>query len=269
MNYLPVFPQPEVRMMLLSFAAREATHIAAYSNLVETLGMPDTIYNQFLEYDAMREKYEYVENFIGTDTESIAQQLAVFSAFTEGMQLFSSFIMLLNFPRHGTMVGMGSNISWSILDEKCLVAGTEVMTLDGWLPIECVTLSTELLEYDTETSQTNFVTPTNLTKKTVPTVYHFKGEGFSQSVSPNHRMILEMGDGRIQDVQAKDIESVTEEFSYVCSGTKSGSLKVLTDKHKELCRLTKEGVLSLEWVLPLLPIMDSSWAKEFLLEYMS
>jgi ribonucleoside-diphosphate reductase beta chain len=118
MNYLPVFPQPEVRMMLLSFAAREATHIAAYSNLVETLGMPDTIYNQFLEYDAMREKYEYVENFIGTDTESIAQQLAVFSAFTEGMQLFSSFIMLLNFPRHGTMVGMGSNISWSILDEK-------------------------------------------------------------------------------------------------------------------------------------------------------
>src|SRR6266851_2063445 len=38
-NYLPYFPQPEVRMMLLGFAAREALHIAAYSHLIETLGM--------------------------------------------------------------------------------------------------------------------------------------------------------------------------------------------------------------------------------------
>jgi hypothetical protein len=41
-NYLPYFPQPEVRMMLLGFAAREALHIAAYSHLIETLGLPDT-----------------------------------------------------------------------------------------------------------------------------------------------------------------------------------------------------------------------------------
>ena len=31
-NYLPYFPQPEIRMMLLGFAAREALHIAAYSH---------------------------------------------------------------------------------------------------------------------------------------------------------------------------------------------------------------------------------------------
>jgi len=78
-NYLPYFPQPEVRMMLLGFAAREALHIAAYSHLIETLGLPD--------------------------------------AFTEGMQLFSSFIMLLNFPRHGKMKGMGQIVTWSIVDE--------------------------------------------------------------------------------------------------------------------------------------------------------
>jgi ribonucleoside-diphosphate reductase beta chain len=38
-NYLPYFPQPEVRMMLLGFAAREALHIAAYSHLIETIGL--------------------------------------------------------------------------------------------------------------------------------------------------------------------------------------------------------------------------------------
>jgi ribonucleoside-diphosphate reductase beta chain len=33
------------------------------------------------------------------------------------MQLFSSFIMLLNFPRHGMMKGMGQIVTWSIVDE--------------------------------------------------------------------------------------------------------------------------------------------------------
>ena len=116
-NYLPYFPQPEVRMMLTGFAAREALHIAAYSHLIETLGLPESTYNQFLEYDAMRDKHDYFLNLAGQDEKTIAQQIAAFSAFTEGMQLFSSFIMLLNFPRHGMMKGMGQIVTWSIVDE--------------------------------------------------------------------------------------------------------------------------------------------------------
>jgi ribonucleoside-diphosphate reductase beta chain len=118
-NYLPYFPQPEVRMMLLGFAAREALHIAAYSHLIETLGLPDTTYNQFLEYAEMKEKHEYVMDISAQNTtkENTATHIAVFSAFTEGMQLFSSFIMLLNFPRHGKMKGMGQIVTWSIVDE--------------------------------------------------------------------------------------------------------------------------------------------------------
>lgn len=116
-NYLPYFPQPEVRMMLSGFAAREALHIAAYSHLIETLGMPESTYNEFLEYDAMRDKHDYFLTIAGQDSKTIAQQIAAFSAFTEGMQLFSSFIMLLNFPRHGKMKGMGQIVTWSIVDE--------------------------------------------------------------------------------------------------------------------------------------------------------
>jgi ribonucleoside-diphosphate reductase beta chain len=118
-NYLPYFKQPEVRMMLLGFAAREALHIAAYSHLIETLGLPDTTYNQFLEYAEMREKHEYVMDISAQNStkQNTAKHIAVFSAFTEGMQLFSSFIMLLNFPRHGMMKGMGQIVTWSIVDE--------------------------------------------------------------------------------------------------------------------------------------------------------
>ena len=112
-NYLPHFPQPEVRMMLAGFAAREALHIAAYSHLIETLGMPDSTYNEFLQYQEMKDKHDYILN----SNASIAENIALFSAFTEGLQLFSSFIMLLNFPRHGLMRGMGQIVTWSIVDE--------------------------------------------------------------------------------------------------------------------------------------------------------
>ena len=118
-NYLPYFKQPEVRMMLLGFAAREALHIAAYSHLIETLGLPETTYNEFLEYQEMKDKHDYVLDISNKngDTASTALHIAVFSAFTEGMQLFSSFIMLLNFPRTGKMRGMGQIVTWSIVDE--------------------------------------------------------------------------------------------------------------------------------------------------------
>lgn len=113
-NYLPNFPQPEIRMMLSGFAAREALHIAAYSHLIETLGLPETTYNEFLQYVEMKEKHDFITDL---GVENIAENIAVFSAFTEGMQLFSSFIMLLNFPRHGKMKGMGQIVTWSIVDE--------------------------------------------------------------------------------------------------------------------------------------------------------
>ena len=115
-NYLPEFPQPEVRMMLSSFAAREALHIAAYSHLIESLGMPESTYNEFMEYDVMREKHEYFVKKVNNGV-ALPVKLAAISAFTEGLALFASFVMLLNFPRHGKMKGMGQIVTWSIVDE--------------------------------------------------------------------------------------------------------------------------------------------------------
>jgi ribonucleoside-diphosphate reductase beta chain len=93
--------------------------VAAYSHLIETLGLPETTYNQFLDYQEMKDKHDYVLDISSKngDKASTATHIAVFSAFTEGMQLFSSFIMLLNFPRNGKMKGMGQIVTWSIVDE--------------------------------------------------------------------------------------------------------------------------------------------------------
>ena len=113
-HYIPVFKQPEVRMMMSGFAGREALHVAAYAHLIETLGLPESTYNEFLKYGEMVEKHEYFQTL---DEAPIAEKIATISAFGEGMQLFSSFVMLLNFARHGKLKGLGQIIAWSIVDE--------------------------------------------------------------------------------------------------------------------------------------------------------
>ena len=65
----------------------------------------------------MRDKYDYLHSFDTTDPVSTAETMAVFGAFTEGLQLFASFAILLNFPRFNKMKGMGQIVTWSIRDE--------------------------------------------------------------------------------------------------------------------------------------------------------
>lgn len=116
---------PEVRMMLLTFAAMEGIHIEAYSLLLDQMGMPEVEYQMFQEYKDMADKHDYLfqERLPVHPIADLALDVAVFSAFSEGMQLFSSFAMLMNFPRHNKMKGMGQIISWSIRDESLHVEG--------------------------------------------------------------------------------------------------------------------------------------------------
>ncbi len=116
-NYTRVFKPTEVQMMLAAFSNMETIHIAAYSHLLDTIGIPESEYQAFLHYKEMKDKYDYMQVW-GVDTkEDIAKTLAVFGGFTEGLQLFASFAILLNFPRFNKMKGMGQIVTWSVRDE--------------------------------------------------------------------------------------------------------------------------------------------------------
>ena len=117
-RYARVFQPTEVQMMLSAFSNIETVHIAAYSHLLDTIGMPETEYSAFLRYKAMKDKYDYMQEFSVDSPTEIAKTLAVFGAFTEGLQLFASFAILLNFPRFNKMKGMGQIVSWSARDES-------------------------------------------------------------------------------------------------------------------------------------------------------
>jgi ribonucleoside-diphosphate reductase beta chain len=116
-HYARVFKPTEVLMMLSAFSNIETVHIAAYSHLLDTIGMPELEYQSFLKYQQMKDKYDYMQSFTVESKFEIARTLAAFGAFTEGLQLFASFAILLNFPRFGKMKGMGQIISWSVRDE--------------------------------------------------------------------------------------------------------------------------------------------------------
>ncbi len=115
---IPAFPKPEIKMMLSSFAAMESIHVWAYSYLNDSLGLPEKEYSAFLGYEAMRNKYDYFQEFEVKTVEDLMVNLAVFGGFIEGVSLFASFAIMMNFPRMGKLKGVGQIVTWSIRDES-------------------------------------------------------------------------------------------------------------------------------------------------------
>lgn len=159
-HYMKVFKTNEILMMFSAFANQESIHQAAYAYLVDTLGLPDSEYSAFLKYKEMTDKYDYMQSFTIDNDHEIAKTMAAFAAFTEGLQLFASFAILLNFPRFNKMKGMGQIISWSVRDE-CYVEGTEILTPKGWKGFNELTEEDKVAQFS-EDGSIEFVFPSRL-----------------------------------------------------------------------------------------------------------
>ena len=110
------FPKPEIVAMTSTFGSFEAIHAQAYARLNEALDLED--FKAFLEDEAALGK---IERLVETPMETLsekAQSLAIFSAFTEGVNLFSSFAILMSFQLRNLMKGTGQIIEWSVRDES-------------------------------------------------------------------------------------------------------------------------------------------------------
>ena len=115
------FRKPEIIAMATTFGAMETIHAEAYSLLNEELGLDD--FSEFLEDETTMAKIENLMNVRDSFGEEknwheIAKSLAIFSAFTEGVNLFSSFAILLSFKMRNKLKGVGQIIEWSIRDES-------------------------------------------------------------------------------------------------------------------------------------------------------
>ena len=114
---IPVwFPKHEIKAMACAFADFESIHAEAYARLNEELGLDD--FQAFMEDEEAREKIDRLVNLPGETLEDKALSLAVFSAFTEGVNLFSSFAVLMSFQLRNLMKGTGQIVAWSVRDES-------------------------------------------------------------------------------------------------------------------------------------------------------
>ena len=125
-HLIPVFKNNEVRNMLGSFAAREGTHQRAYALLNDTLGFGKDFYTEFLEYKEMKDKIEFMSDLKHDSHRNTALSIGK-QCFIEGVSLFASFAMLLNFGRQGLLPGMTDVNLWSVKDESGHVEGNSLL----------------------------------------------------------------------------------------------------------------------------------------------
>ena len=110
------FPKPEIQAMARVFADFESIHAEAYARLNEELGLDN--FAAFLEDEVSKDKIERLIEVPGTTIEEKAISLAIFSAFTEGVNLFSSFAILMSFQLRNLMKGTSQIVEWSVRDES-------------------------------------------------------------------------------------------------------------------------------------------------------
>ena len=121
------FPKHEIKQMAMMFGSQETIHATAYSYLNETLGLDD--FSAFLHEPATAEKFElltsttneWIHNDLATNPQArkeVARSLAIFSAFSEGVSLYSSFAVLYSFQMRNLLKGIGQQMKWSVRDES-------------------------------------------------------------------------------------------------------------------------------------------------------
>ena len=110
------FPKHEIKQMAMMFGSQETVHAVAYSYLNETLGLED--YEAFLHEPATADRFENLVAYDGESHVGIARSLAVFSAFAEGVSLYSAFAVLYSFQMRNLLKGIGQQMKWSVRDES-------------------------------------------------------------------------------------------------------------------------------------------------------
>ena len=110
------FPKHEIQQMAMMFGSQETIHAVAYSYLNETLKLED--YEAFLHEPATSERFDNLVAYNGDSRVGIGTSLAIFSAFAEGVSLYSAFAVLYSFQLRNLLKGIGQQMKWSVRDES-------------------------------------------------------------------------------------------------------------------------------------------------------
>lgn len=121
---IPVYKNADARVMLLSFASRETTHMYGYKRLNDTLGYDsEEFMSEFLSYKELKDKHEFMVEDTDLRSNKGKAEYTAKQILMEGVNLFANFAQLLDFSRIGKLPGMVSVNQWSVIDESMHVEG--------------------------------------------------------------------------------------------------------------------------------------------------
>tara|TARA_R100001463_G_scaffold24828_3_gene59129 strand:+ start:2690 stop:3658 length:969 start_codon:yes stop_codon:yes gene_type:complete len=115
-NVVSWFPKHEIQQMAMMFGSQETIHAVAYSYLNETLGLEN--FEAFLHEPTTADRFDNLVSYNGSDPVGIGRSLAIFSAFAEGVSLYSAFAVLYSFQLRNLLKGIGQQMKWSVRDES-------------------------------------------------------------------------------------------------------------------------------------------------------
>ncbi len=240
------FKIPELMMMSSTFSAFESIHAVSYAYLNQSLGLED--FDAFLHEPSAKAKIDRLINTKGNTKEEIARSLAIFSAFNEGVNLFSSFAVLLNFSRFNKLKGVGQIIAYSIKDE-CYSDDTEILTPEGFKLFSELKEGEKVAQFDPSNEQISFVVPSRILKK------EYKGEmvnftnqklALKAQVTPGHQMLYRWTDKDNDNwkfQKASDLTVKSPHKTIPVAGYAVGEINELTPHQKFLIALQADGNL--------------------------
>lgn len=241
------FKKPEIQMMAATFSAFESIHAVSYAYLNQSLGLED--FEAFLHEPTAKAKIDRLMNTKGKTKRDIALSLAIFSAFNEGVNLFSSFAVLLNFSRYNKLKGLGQIIAFSIKDE-CYSDDTEILTPSGFKLFADLSENDLVAQFDPNDDTISFVKPSRILKqKYKGKMCNFSNEKLPVdiNVTPGHQMLykwINKEDDCWKFEKAENLKTKSPHKVIPVSGKKITGRDKLTAHEKFLIALQADGNLS-------------------------
>lgn len=213
-RYMRTYKRPELLRMAATFGMFElAIHKPFYNKINEALHLnTDEFYTSYVKDPILKDRMDFIDKAISDKDDLFS--VAIFSM-VEGAVLYSNFAFFKHFQSKGKnkILNVVRGMNFTVRDENCLDAATEVMTINGWKNIKNVTLDDSVLLYEPTSKQYVYGKPTNIVKTQSNEAYSFKNEYFEQRVTPNHRMITIDGEVLAKDANISDKFVISQSVS--------------------------------------------------------
>lgn len=217
----------EIRQFLIRLQWEEVNHTLSYKYIIQNFGIPETgpysIYEMWQYVPELRARVDYANE------ETQPLRSLVSAKWQENdwrgnkialQSLLRSMIFwFLIFEKIWFLINLNGPIQWFakqrkfvaaaeqftyISRDECCVQGTEVLTPQGWLPIEQVTLETSIAQWHKD-GTLSWTCPVTLSSHDATAAIEFKhSRGMHQLVSENHRFPYYTKDWKLKVVPATE-----------------------------------------------------------------